>query len=90
MRRFDKFDQEDYLLRTGAQSRPSDELSALALDVAAVLETLPPELRDLCRRLMRNSITEVSRTTGIPRSTLYGLIHKVRTVFEDAGLRDHV
>ena len=88
--RVETLDQEDYLLCTGAQSRPSDELSALAIDVAVVLETLPPELRELCRRLMRNSITEVSRTTGIPRSTLYELIHKVCAVFEDAGLRDHV
>ena len=88
--RAETLDQEDYLLRTGAQSRPSDELSALALDVATVLETLPPELRDLCRRLQAETVTEVSHDTGIPRSTLYGLIHKVRTVFEDAGLRDHV
>ncbi len=88
--RVDTFDQEDYLLRTGAQSRPSDELSALTIDVAAVLETLPPELRELCRRLKAESVTEISRDTGIPRGTIYESIKKLREIFEDAGLKDYL
>ena len=88
--RVDTFDQEDYLLRTGAQSRPSDELSALAIDVAAVLETLPPELRELCRRLKAESVTEISRDTGVPRGTIYESIKKLREIFEDAGLKDYL
>ena len=88
--RVDTFDQEDYLLRTGSQSRPTDELSALALDVAAVLETLPAELRELCRRLKAESVTEISRDTGVPRGTIYESIKKLREIFEDAGLRDYL
>lgn len=88
--RVDTFDQEDYLLRTGAQSRPADELSALTTDVAAVLEGLPPELRELCHRLQAESVTEISRDTGVPRGTIYESIKKLREIFEDAGLKDYL
>ena len=80
--RVDTFDQEDYLLRTGGQSRPSEELSALAIDVAAVIEGLPHELRNLCRRLKAETVTEISRDTGVPRGTIYESIKKLREIFE--------
>ena len=88
--RVDTIDQEDYLLRTGAQSRPSEELNALAIDVAAVIEALPPELRELCRRLKAETVTEISRDTGVPRGTIYESIKKLREIFEDAGLREYL
>ena len=88
--RAETFDQEDYLLRTGAQSRPTDELSALAIDVTAVLEGLPRELRNLCWRLQAETVTEISRGTGVPRGTIYESIKKLREIFEDAGLRDYL
>ena len=88
--RAETFDQEDYLLRTGAQSRPSDELSALAIDVTAVLEGLPPELRNLCRGLKAKPVTEISRDTGVPRGTIYESIKKLREIFEDVGLKDYL
>ena len=88
--RVDTFDQEDYLLRTGAQSRTADELSALAIDVTAVLEGLPPKLCNLCRRLKAQTVTEISRDTGVPRGTIYESIKKLREIFDDAGLRDYL
>ena len=88
--RVDTFDQEDYLLRTSGQSRPSEELSALAIDVAAVIEGLPHELRNLCRRLKAETVTEISRDTGVPRGTIYESIKKLREIFEDAGLKDYL
>lgn len=88
--RSETFDQDDYLLRTGRQSRSSIELRDLGIDVRSVIDQLPPKLRDLCQRLMRDSITDVSRETGIPRSTLYGVIDKVRVAFKDAGLEAYL
>ena len=88
--RVDTFDQEDYLLRTGAQSRPSEELSRLTIDVAVVLEGLPHELRELCRRLKAETVTEISRDTGVPRGTIYESIKKLREIFEDIGLKDYL
>ena len=88
--RVDTIDQEDYLLRTGAQSRPTEELSSLAIDVATVIDALPPELRELCRRLKAETVSEISRDTGVPRGTIYESIKKLREIFEDAGLRDYL
>ena len=63
--RAETFDQEDYLLRTGTQSRSSEELNRLTIDVVAILEGLPHELRNLCRRLKAETVTEISRDTGV-------------------------
>ena len=62
----------------------------LALDLAVVLERLPPELRELCRRFKAESVTEISRDTGVPRGTIYESIKKLREIFEDAGLKDYL
>ena len=88
--RVETLDQDDYLLRTGAQSRTADELSTLTIDVAAVLEELPRELHNLCRRLQAETVTEISRDTGVPRGTIYESIKKLREIFEDAGLKDYL
>ena len=88
--RVETLDQEDYLMRTGAQSMTAAELSALAIDVAAALEGLPHELRNLCRRLMAETVSEISRDTCVPRGTIYESIKKLREIFEDAGLRDYL
>ncbi len=53
-------------------------------DVAAVLDNLPDDLRDLCERLKEKSVAEVARDLGIPRSTLRDRISKLREHF-DAG-----
>ena len=88
--RAETFDQEDYLLRTGTQSRSSEELNRLTIDVVAILEGLPHELRNLCRRLKAETVTEISRDTGVPRGTIYESIKKLREIFEDAGLKDYL
>ena len=88
--RVEKLDQEDYLLRIGVEPGPPDELRALALDVAAVVETLPPELSDLCRRLEQETVSEISRDTGVSRATLYESVTRLRKIFEDAGLKNYL
>ncbi len=40
--RVEMLDQEDYLRRSGVERRPAENLRELAIDVAAVVETLPP------------------------------------------------
>ena len=88
--RAEKLDQEDCLLRTHVQPRAAEELRSLALDVAAIVETLPPELRAFCRRLGQETVSEISRDTGVPRGTLYKSIHRLWEIFEDAGLKDYL
>lgn len=79
-------DQTAYLLQTGAAARSETESKELCMDLKEMLKILPPELRDLCRRLVSQTVTEVCHDTGIPRATLYGAIQKVRKIFEEAGL----
>ncbi|WFS60866.1 sigma-70 family RNA polymerase sigma factor [Pseudodesulfovibrio thermohalotolerans] len=88
--RMETIDQEDYLRRTGKLSRPMSELRHLSIDLRSAVQTLPPELRELCKRLQTESVTEISRDTGIPRGTIYESIKKLRAIFEDAGLKDYL
>ena len=88
--RMETLDQEDYLRRTGKLSRPMSELRNLSIDLRSAVQTLPPELRELCKRLQTESVTEISRDTGIPRGTIYESIKKLRAIFEDAGLKDYL
>ena len=85
--RVETISQEDYLRRTGRLSSPTAELCDLAMDLGRVTDRLPPDLRDLCRRLRTHTIAEISRDTGIPRGTIYELRRKVRAAFEEAGLK---
>jgi len=88
--RMETIDQEDYLRRTGKLSRPMSELRNLSIDLRSAVQTLPPELRELCKRLQTESVTEISRDTGIPRGTIYESIKKLRAIFEDADLKDYL
>ena len=88
--RLETIDQEDYLRRTGRLSNPVSELCDLAFDIHKMLGKLPPELRDLCKRLHTDTVTEISRDAGIPRGTIYESIKKLRVIFEDAGLKEYL
>lgn len=88
--RIDTINQDDYLQRTGKLSRPISDLRGLSIDVRSAVEKLPPELRELCKRLQVESVTDISRDTGIPRGTIYESIKKLRSLFEDAGLKDYL
>ena len=48
------------------------------MDIAEVVARLPDDLRDLCQRLQRDSISQVARDLGVPRSTLYASVYEHR------------
>jgi RNA polymerase sigma-70 factor (ECF subfamily) len=66
-----------------------DDARDLRADLDQVLEPLPPEQRDLARRLMERTIADVARDLGVPRSTLMRRVGHLRRHLEDAGLRDY-
>ena len=82
--------QEDYFHRTGELSRPATEIIDLSIDAERAVESLPPKLRSICKHLRILSITEISREIGIPRSTIYESIGKLRGLLEEAGLKDYL
>lgn len=86
MERHEVIDRETYLQATGQISRPQAELQDLKLDVASAISFLPPGLRTTCFLLMRYTITEASRRTGIPRTTLNDRRCQIRRIFEERGL----
>ncbi len=62
----------------GAAPRDDAELRLLALDVAAVLDRLPDDLRAIALGLMQESLTALARRRGVPRSTLRDRLRGIR------------
>ena len=61
---------------------------ALQMSRQAFFSMLPPELRQLWTRLAEGqTMTEISRGAGVPRTTLYERLERLRAVAERAGLR---
>lgn len=88
--RLEIYDMDEYLRQMGRLERPAGERLDLSIDLADALARLPEDLRILCERLQDESVSDISRNTGIPRGTLYDKINRIRRLFEDAGLREYV
>jgi RNA polymerase sigma-70 factor (ECF subfamily) len=88
--RLEGIDQEAYLHRTGRLSRSTADKRRLVIDIRKTVDSLPPELRELCIRLATDTVMEISRETRIPRGTIYESIKKLRAIFEDSGLREYL
>jgi DNA-directed RNA polymerase specialized sigma24 family protein len=72
--------------RLGRERRLSDEeLNDLRLDLAAFMKTLPERFQDLLRRRQTQTISEISRDLGVPRTTVNDWMRKIQSLFEDAG-----
>ena len=77
---------EKHLERVTGVERPADQRNVdLAHDVGVVLSKLPPDLRDLAEQLKTMSVAELSRKSGVPRSTLRDRICKLREYFKADG-----
>lgn len=72
------------------RARSDQEAVELALDVEAMLQRLPDNLRRVCELLKTASIAEAARQLGLPRTTLHDQVKKIRKFFEQAGLRDYL
>lgn len=72
--------------RTGGHARRWDETVDLKHDLADVLDSLPPRLRELCRRLQTDSVSQAARAMGMSRAAAYERLHRLRRRFEQAGL----
>jgi RNA polymerase sigma-70 factor (ECF subfamily) len=79
-------DQNSYRRETLEAARQNEDLRDLRRDMARIVDELPSDLRDLCRRLLTSTVSEVSRETGVPRGTIYESVQKLRSRFERAGL----
>lgn len=77
--------------RLGRERRPSEEqLNDLRMDLEVLISTLSPKLQDLLHRRKTQSMSEIARDTGIPRTTLNDWMLQIRSQFEAAGLATYL
>ena len=62
----------------------------IRFDVDRVIATLPKDLQELCEKLQSSNMAEIAREMGVPRSTLYGKLTKLRDAFREAGLDEYL
>jgi RNA polymerase sigma factor (sigma-70 family) len=72
--------------RLGIAPRDAVALAELCMDVADVMAQLPDDLRELCERLRHDSVSQVARDMGVPRTTVSTAVGRLRDFFENAGM----
>jgi RNA polymerase sigma-70 factor (ECF subfamily) len=88
--RSETIDQDKAEIRTGKRHRTYEEEIHLRLDVSLVISKLPDDLRPVAEQLMTKTITEAAKSLGIPRTTLYGMRDRLRSIFENADLKKYL
>jgi RNA polymerase sigma factor (sigma-70 family) len=77
--------------RRASQRRNENDLANLRMDIADAIADLDSHAhRDLCERLKHDSLSQVARDLGIPRTTVDAWRRKVRCRFEDCALEDYL
>ena len=66
------------------------EMRDLKADLAAALDGLPPQLRSLALDLQTKSVADVARERGVPRTTLYSDVRRLRAALKRVGLDQYV
>jgi RNA polymerase sigma-70 factor (ECF subfamily) len=85
----DRVDSEGNL--KNPEREPQQEtVNYMRMDIERVLNALPDDLRDLCERLRESNMAEIAREMGIPRTTLYDKLTKIRETFREAQLDDYL
>lgn len=80
--------EEEHRTGLGAGFVSHTDQVELALDVQAVVDGLPEELREICELLKTHSLAEISRRLDMPMSTLKRRVAQLRERFQAAGLDD--
>jgi len=78
-------DEEAGLRRIGADFRLEGDRLEEKLDIEGIIEGLPEDLRQLSYLLRSKTLTEISEETGIPRTSLYRALARLRARFREAG-----
>lgn len=81
-----EIDYDQQMIASGRATRPHLEQLELKVDVEWVEDSLPKHLRSLYRALQHKTVSQLSRDSGTPRSTIYERIHELREHMDAAGL----
>jgi RNA polymerase sigma-70 factor (ECF subfamily) len=69
---------------------PSGAAGDLKVDLRAFLDSLPPALRSLALARQRKSVAEIARERGVPRTSLYTDLRRLKAACERAGLGQYL
>ena len=86
--RGDLLDQDTAQRRLGRTPRHFTDEADLKMAIEEALKPLPAEAKALAEQLGLFNPTEISRNTGIPRSTICDRVAKLRKSFLEAGLEE--
>lgn len=79
--------EDDRNRRLGRESRLSEQdLTDLQIDLAQEIAKLPEQWRHLLQRRQTQSMSEIARDLGVPRTTLNDWMRHIRSRFEAVGL----
>jgi len=82
--------QRELDAQRGRHPRSDEELAQLVQDLAEAMAKLPDELRELAERLKTETVSEIARDKGIPRTTLNESVRRLRRRFENTGLKEYL
>lgn len=80
----------EYNRRRGRHPRTAEELQSLSSDLAAVIESLTADQRQLAEKLKSESIAGSARELGIPRTTLNDAVRRLQSRFMQSHVDDHL
>ena len=83
----DMLTEADLRRRIGTGACDQDR-AELITAVGQAFQSLPPDLQDLCRRLIEGTAASLARELGISRRQVRNAIERIRLHFEAAGLGD--
>ena len=63
---------------------------ALQVDLKRAVDSLPDNLKSLCRKLLTSTVAEIARESGVSRDSVYLDIKTIRNIFENRGLREYL
>ncbi len=78
----------DSLPASGPGGPKTVEQSDFVAAVVNVVESLPPDLQEISRRLKTDAVSAVARDMGISRRQIRNAIERIRKHFESKGLSD--
>lgn len=76
--------------RLSQRRRHDQQMLEMQHDLSDVIASLTPKLQETCAVLAEHSITEAAVKLGIPRTTLYGRVARLRKLFAEAGLQEYL
>ncbi len=74
----------------GRSPHSDEELAQLRQDLAEIIAKLPEKLKALAERLKTETVSEIARNLGIPRTTLHESVRRLRQRFENTGLKEYL